>query len=328
MILHENKTTFEAAIQVTATHFGIPDVMIEKDYWVTYALKQIFTNPNTKDVAVFKGGTALSKCYRLIERFSEDIDIVLITDDTMSGNVIKNKLKSITEIIPAPLIPIKKHPLENKKGKLRKVVFQYDKASTEGRLGQVRDAIVLEVSALGSPYPSEPFDVYSLIARYMGYSGNLEVINQFELAPFKAKVLGLTRTFCEKIISLVRFSYTENPIQSLSDKVRHIYDLHFLIQQPSIQDFLNSSEFETMLSQVGIDDDKAIPNDKAWLYKHPSEALIFSKLEDTWKALNTTYNGIFKELTFGEIPSSEVILNSLLQIKKHLLQIDWKIKEQ
>ncbi|WP_010182454.1 nucleotidyl transferase AbiEii/AbiGii toxin family protein [Aquimarina agarilytica] len=325
MTLHENKSTFEAAVKITAEHFGIPEVMVEKDYWVTFALKQLFTNEAVKDAIVFKGGTALSKCYRLIERFSEDIDLVMIIDDEMSGAAIKVLLKKITSSVSEPLISIDKHPLENKKGKLRKVAFGYQKVDVSGSLGQVRDEIIVEVSALGSPYPCETFEVYSLIARYIGQTENLQLIQQFELTPFPVKVLGLTRTFCEKIISLVRFSYTNDPLQSLADKVRHTYDLHFLLQEQSIKQFLKSKDFEVMLLQVGLDDDKAIPNDKEWLYNHPSKALIFSELEATWKQLSITYNGIFKELTYGNPPEAEEILVSLMLIKERLKSASWSI---
>ena len=61
MKLHNFKDAFEGAIVATAEHLGISEIYIEKDYWVTYALKQIFTDKNSKDIAVFKGGTSLSK---------------------------------------------------------------------------------------------------------------------------------------------------------------------------------------------------------------------------------------------------------------------------
>ena len=69
MKLHENKNLFRQAVQFTADQMKIPTNYIEKDYWVTYALFTIFNNEIGKD-AVFKGGTALSKCYNMIERFS------------------------------------------------------------------------------------------------------------------------------------------------------------------------------------------------------------------------------------------------------------------
>lgn len=51
--------------------------VVEKDFWVCWVLKRIFSSDSLKDHMVFKGGTSLSKVYGLIERFSEDIDLIL-----------------------------------------------------------------------------------------------------------------------------------------------------------------------------------------------------------------------------------------------------------
>ena len=67
MNLHENKTLFQDAVLATSQYLNIPEIFIEKDYWVTIALHQIFHSDMAGQV-VFKGGTALSKCYKLIER--------------------------------------------------------------------------------------------------------------------------------------------------------------------------------------------------------------------------------------------------------------------
>lgn len=69
MKLHDNKELFQEAILATSQKMGIPEIYIEKDYWVTFVLYQIFHSDMAKEV-VFKGGTALSKCHKLIERFS------------------------------------------------------------------------------------------------------------------------------------------------------------------------------------------------------------------------------------------------------------------
>lgn len=52
-------------------------IIIEKDFWVCWALNQIFTSPTLSPHITFKGGTSLSKCYNVIDRFSEDIDLTL-----------------------------------------------------------------------------------------------------------------------------------------------------------------------------------------------------------------------------------------------------------
>ncbi len=325
MLLHHNQTTFKAAISATADYFGIPEIYIEKDYWVTLALKQIFTDKEISKIAVFKGGTSLSKCYKLIDRFSEDIDMVVITEASESSNAIKTKLKKVTNVIGGDLNYVSGHLLENKKGKVRKLVFDYQKAAVTGIYGQIRDEIVLEVSSLGSPYPSILHEVHTMIAQFIASTDNLGLIQQFELEPFKVNVLDIKRTFCEKIISLVRFSYTKNPLEDLADKVRHTYDLHMLLKHPEITAFIKTDAFETMLTQVGIDDDKAIPNNKEWLQKHPKEALFFDELESTWNSVKKTYNGTFKELITGEFPKDTVVYTSLMAIKKRLEIITWNI---
>lgn len=61
----------------TAARMGLNPVIIEKDFWVCWLLKQLFTIEDFSGTLVFKGGTSLSKCFNLIQRFSEDIDIAV-----------------------------------------------------------------------------------------------------------------------------------------------------------------------------------------------------------------------------------------------------------
>ncbi len=325
MKLHHYKDAFEGAIVATAQHFGIAEIYVEKDYWVTFALKQIFTDTNSKDIAVFKGGTSLSKCFKIIERFSEDIDMVVIKEEGETDNSLKRKLKKVTSALETVMTVVPNHPLENKRGKIRKVVYGYDKVGVKGAYGQVRDQIVLEVSSLGSSHPSEKVSVHSMITQFIATTNSPDLIKEYQLEPFKVPVISIERTFCEKIISLVRFSYTENPLEDLTNKVRHTYDLHQLLQENRITSFLKSDDFETMLIQVGKDDDKAIPNDKEWLSKHPSESLFFSETEKVWEILSKTYTGSFKELLTGDLPDENNVLQSLMKIGSRLKEIKWKI---
>lgn len=68
MKLHENISLYRDAIRFTAQQMKLKPEYVEKDYWVTYALFTIFQSEIGKDT-VFKGGTALSKCYQMIDRF-------------------------------------------------------------------------------------------------------------------------------------------------------------------------------------------------------------------------------------------------------------------
>lgn len=77
MRLHENTELFQDAVVATSQQLGINEIYVEKDYWVTFALFNIFKNDIGKET-VFKGGTALLKCFGMIQRFSEDIDLVVL----------------------------------------------------------------------------------------------------------------------------------------------------------------------------------------------------------------------------------------------------------
>lgn len=61
----------------SASRLGMNPAIVEKDFWVCWILKHLFAEPALKEQMVFKGGTSLSKVFHLIERFSEDIDLIL-----------------------------------------------------------------------------------------------------------------------------------------------------------------------------------------------------------------------------------------------------------
>ena len=226
MKLHEDKKQFQEAVRFTAQQMGILDIYVEKDYWVCYALKQIFSSP-VAEYSIFKGGTALSKCYKVIERFSEDIDLVVIKSNEETPNQLKNKIKKISEVVNEVLPEIQISGVTQKMGMNRKTAHSYSR-NFEGSFGQIRDVIIVEASWLGYFEPNEKRQIRTFITEMMEQNHQQEMIKEFCLEPFDVSVLNPKRTFCEKIMSLVRFSYTENPIQDLRSKIRHIYDLHQL----------------------------------------------------------------------------------------------------
>ena len=76
-ILEINEKELNLIIRNTAEKLNISSAIVEKDLWVCIILKYLFSDFEYKDDIVFKGGTSLSKVYKLIERFSEDIDLAL-----------------------------------------------------------------------------------------------------------------------------------------------------------------------------------------------------------------------------------------------------------
>ncbi len=281
MKLHTNRKLFQEAVIATAQRQNIKEIFIEKDYWVTLILKAVFENEIGKQV-VFKGGTALSKCNSLIKRFSEDIDFVVLRNPKETGNQLKRKLKIISKCVENIVQEIEVEGITNKKGMIRKTAHSYEKQFS-GKFGQIRNFIVIESSWLGNYEPYEKGIVSSMIFEMMKLSGQLEIIERYEMEPFEVNVLSSQRTICEKIMSLVRFSYSGNPIKNLNNKIRHIYDIHFLLKDKSINNFFYSPDFEEMLQKVGDDDVFSFKNNNEWLKKHPASALIFHNPESTWE---------------------------------------------
>src|SRR5580704_9721237 len=89
-------------------------IIIEKDFWVCWSLNQIFSSPILSPHVTFKGGTSLSKCYNIIDRFSEDIDLTLaksyigITgdNDPISATTSSQRGKRLEQLSDAVIIKI------------------------------------------------------------------------------------------------------------------------------------------------------------------------------------------------------------------------------
>lgn len=72
-----SKNELEQVIKNASLKIGVNEVILEKDYWVCFVLNYLFSKCKWKEAFTFKGGTSLSKCFNLIHRFSEDIDLIL-----------------------------------------------------------------------------------------------------------------------------------------------------------------------------------------------------------------------------------------------------------
>lgn len=324
MRLHQNIQLFRDAVRITAQQMNIPPEFVEKDYWVTYALFTIFHNEIGKDT-VFKGGTALSKCYHLVERFSEDIDLVVLRREGESNNRLTTKIKTISDVVNSVLPEINIEGLTQKMGMNRKTAHSYNK-EFKGNYGQVRDVIVVEATWLGYYEPYTTKSIVSFLGQMMLDNNQSDIAKENGLLPFDLLALEPVRTICEKIMSLVRFSYGENPMDDLKKKIRHTYDLHQLLKQDEFLQFFQSTDFDSMLLKVANDDIVSFRNNNSWLNHHPKDALIFKDLENVWSSLKPIYDGDFRNLVYGAFPNNEAVLETLKMIQERLSAISWSIK--
>lgn len=323
MRLHENSDLFDQAIRAAAQEKGLLEIYIEKDYWVTLALRKIFQS-DTAEYSVFKGGTALSKCHGLIERFSEDIDIVVMQKEGETANQKKAKIKKIGGLVAEELPEEYLEGVTNKTGMIRKTVHAYPVAF-DGAFGQIRDKIILEATWFGHSKPYNIHDLSTFVYEMMVKTGQEEMAEEYNMMPFPVKVMQPKRTFCEKIMSLVRFSYGDNPLADLRLKIRHTYDLHQMRREIEILEFLSSADFEAMLKSVAEEDVISFKNNNDWLRYHPNQALIFADLDLMKAELKGTYEGVFAGLVYGELPAWEEIVVTLGELRDRMEGFDWDI---
>ncbi|WP_257174329.1 nucleotidyl transferase AbiEii/AbiGii toxin family protein [Colwellia sp. M166] len=323
MLLHEDKKALEEAIRATAKHLSLPIEYVEKDYWVTYALKELASS-DICDEIVFKGGTSLSKAYSMISRFSEDVDIAVLTDNlskAQAGRKVKKASKIISDI--SDIFNEIDSPDTSKNSHFRKIRFQYPRIDESAPVeGQIEDSLLLEINAFADPEPYSKMPLSCYIADFFINSGQESAVSEFGLETFEMNVLCTSRTVCEKVMGLVKASYGENHINQINSKIRHLYDVHFLIADKFTCEFVESASFGEMTAKVIACDQETFKS-TPWFDVPLASACVFSSLAEIWPSLESTYNGDFKAMVVGEdIPSKESLIESMGIIHRQLVKFD------
>lgn len=240
MNLHTDGKLFTETIRAASQHTGINSIFIEKDYWITFVLAQ-FSKSAYASRAVFKGGTSLSKGYGLINRFSEDLDIALLNVEDISANEIKTILRALEKEMTVGLKEKHVPALSSKGSRFRKSVFEYPGIHPENN----SNTLIVEVNSFANPFPFQPLTITSFIYHFLIQTENQHFIQPYNLSPFQVNVLNKEQTLIEKLVSLIRFSFGLNPKDNIASKIRHFYDLYYLMNDPQCAAFVASPQFKT-----------------------------------------------------------------------------------
>ncbi|MBN2681926.1 MAG: nucleotidyl transferase AbiEii/AbiGii toxin family protein [Bacteroidales bacterium] len=313
MILHKDSKSFQAAINIASDKLGILPEFIEKDYWITVILKRLFESNYNEDV-VFKGGTSLSKGYRLIDRFSEDVDIAVLNVSEISGNKIKNLIRDVEKSISIDLTEIENHPMSSKGSRFRKAFYKYNRLGDSRLYQTISDNIIIEINSFANPFPYEKKEINSLIGISLAMNNQLDLLRKYELLPFKINVLDKRQTLNEKLVSLLRFSFEDNPVDGISGKIRHFYDLHFLLRDKDCKLYIESPEFKKRLDEIWQHDQLTFNEPENWKGKTVNESVLYSNTVEMWDKVKEVYKKELSALAFKTIPDNEEVLKSFLKI--------------
>lgn len=228
-MLHNDASTFEQIILRVAEDTGIEPSIIEKDYYVTLFLRRIIAlQPNI----IFKGGTSLSKCYKLINRFSEDIDLNIETETHPSQGQRKALKKNIVSVIDEfGLVFVNPEGVRSRRDYNRYVIDYPTVFPTD----YLKENLIVETAVYIKAYPCVRLQASSLIYDYLKKNGYDNLIDQYQLQPFEVNVQSADRTLIDKVYALCDY-YLDEKIQEHS---RHIYDVYKLLSIVKIDDSLS-----------------------------------------------------------------------------------------
>ncbi len=229
MVLHKDKESFDIAIRAASRHFNVSPAIIEKDYYVTLVLREL-----AKQVPdlLFKGGTSLSKCYKIIDRFSEDIDITLDSEHQSQGKR-RNLKYTIVEICSNLGLNLLN---ENETRSRRDYnCYKIDYCARHSLSG-LNPQLLVETVFIVKAFPDEIKQASSMIYDYLKAVGNDEAIAQYELEPFDIRVQTLDRTLVDKVFAVCDYML-DNKTERQS---RHIYDLSRLLTLVKLDDNLKA----------------------------------------------------------------------------------------
>lgn len=231
---------------------GVGSVILEKDFWVCWAIKELFALPDIGKYLIFKGGTSLSKVYHVINRFSEDIDISIdrgflgFGGDDEPEAAVSNKerqrrvgalMTACQQKIVAELLPALNGAIQTKMGDdlfwhlqldesdpdRQTLLFHYPSSLPDRESGYIRRSVKIEMGARADHWPYEIREVSSYVAE--------QFPEGFKEPICHVKVLAAERTFWEKA-TILHAEYHRPFDKAAPERLsRHYYDFDALIQK-------------------------------------------------------------------------------------------------
>lgn len=230
------KDELNALFQEVSSTKGLSKAIVEKDLWVCVVLGYLFTQSPWKDSLAFKGGTSLSKAYNLIERFSEDIDLILdwlvlgygktVSLEDRSANqqdkLNKEILAKTSEFLRTIFIPKLKADLSQLINRDLQIIFEDDAViigyGNDYADSSILHTIRLEIGALAAWTPTQIATIQPYIAE--AYP------DKFSGASIPVRTTTPERTFWEKITILHREAFRPEDSPMPPRMSRHYYDVY------------------------------------------------------------------------------------------------------
>lgn len=228
---------------------GLPPAAIEKDFWVCWTLKKLFNLPEWGSHLIFKGGTSLSKGWALIERFSEDVDIVInrealgfggdmAPDRAPSKKQTRKRLDALKaasqHCVNETLLPLLKEAISQEMPAELSWHLDPDPDDPDGQtlllayptafadqMAYVPQVVKIELGARSDTEPTQEIDINPYLAEAFP--------DLFPQSHFLVRAVSPERTFWEKAMLLHEETFRPPDKKRKARMARHYYDLYRLI---------------------------------------------------------------------------------------------------
>jgi predicted nucleotidyltransferase component of viral defense system len=312
----------------TSERSGLPSSAVEKDWWVTLSLNIIFSLPYANQI-VFKGGTSLSKAWNLIERFSEDIDLVIDRKHLgFEGELSKTQVKKLrkasysfigtefftdfnNELIKLDVSDYELVVQETKNTDTDPLIIELRYKSLTEESDYLKPRVLIEVGARSL---MEPVDEKAIISM---------VSSEFSQLPFAEKeviipVVSPKRTFLEKIFLLHEEFQKETKFIRVERMSRHLYDLEKLMDTTHGIEALK----DTALYNTIVEHRKSFNAIRGIDYaNHTSKSINIVPPDETIKDWEKDYKTMQESMFYGSTISFEKLIERITELNTRIKQM-------
>jgi hypothetical protein len=305
----------------TAHRWAITPAAAEKDFWIVWVLQQLFALPEWGRRLRFKGGTSLSKAYSVIERFSEDIDLILdwsdLTEQDPAGPRSKTQQGLLNEainhsaqtVICEQLLPAVQQAVtpvctaNQEPDDPHTIAVQYP---AEFAPGYLRPVVRLEIGPLAAMLPMQWRSVQSYAAASFPRA--------FTSPDVQVPTISIERTVWEKLTILHAEAHRPADKPLPARYARHYYDVHCLARSPYAGDALADT---SLLAEVVAFKQKFYPAGWASYQTATPAGLQLQPAPVHTRALVRDYSAM-AEMIFGAVPSFSDITQTLSELEAQL----------
>lgn len=314
---NSDPATFEATILAAANQLGIQSLAVLKDYWACEALRAIESNHPGQ--VIFKGGTSLEKL-RIIDRFSEDLDLLVISEYPTLA-LTKNAMREMCRAAKDATNGTLDHEASGgENGKAHKSMYltfpvnkeEDEKQEEEKERGEKEEKedngladpgrILLEFGQSGGSHPSSYRTVTSLVSRSLD-AAKFNISGYGDLTSFEVQILHPGRTLIEKLLRVNNFALMEGASQDRHGWPRigrQFYDLWQLLGNQEVIEFLTNKHQASGVLQDCFKVSQDFTPDQLPPTGGFAESPIFDSSSALFGRLSEEHNKAMRTLYFGK----------------------------